>query len=145
MSDNKKIFDSLKDAGSAAFDVVKDFGGRLQEERAQYAHGAEANSPYGASDKDGLVDKATTTAKELGASLKKAADGTRESAAFDAAKGKFSTAYNETREGVMDAYNSAQARRAEKKNAARPGQDSAPSQGDNIIDGEVIETDDPQN
>ena len=45
----------------------------------------------------------------------------------------------------MDAYNSAQARRAEKKNAARPGQDSAPSQGDNIIDGEVIDTDDPQN
>ena len=145
MSNNKKIFDSLKDAGSAAFDVAKDFGGRLQEERAQYAHGAEANSPYGASDKDGLVDKATTTAKELGASLKKAADGTRKSATFDAAKGKFSTAYNETREGVMDAYNSAQARRAEQKNAARPGQDSAPSQGDNIIDGEVIETDDPQN
>ncbi|MCG7445633.1 CGLAU_01105 family protein [Corynebacterium sp. ACRPO] len=145
MSDNKKIFDSLKDAGSAAFEVAKDFGGRLQEERTQHAHGAQAHSPYGATGKDGLVDKATATAKEFGASLKKAADGTRESAAFDAAKGKFSTAYNETREGVMDAYNSAQARRAEKKNAPRPGQDSAPSQGDNIIDGEVIETDDPQN
>ena len=140
MSDNKKIFDSLKDAGSAAFDVAKDFGGRLQEERVQHTHGAEAKRPYGASGKE-----ATATAKELGATVKKAADGTRESAAFDAAKGKFSTAYNETREGVMDAYNSAQARRAEKKNAARPGQDSAPSQGDNIIDGEVIETDDPQN
>ena len=91
------------------------------------------------------MDKATATAKEFGATVKKAADGTRESAAFDAAKGKFSTAYNETREGVMDAYNSAQARRAEKKNAPRPGRDSAPSQGDNIIDGEVIDTDDPQN
>ena len=92
MSDNKKIFDSLKDAGSAAFDVAKDFGGRLQEERAQHAHGAEAKSPYGASGKEGLVDKATATAKEFGATVKKAADGTRESAAFDAAKGKFSTA-----------------------------------------------------
>ena len=89
MSDNKKIFDSLKDAGSAAFDVAKDFGGRLQEERAQHAHGAEAKSPYGASGKEGLVDKATATAKEFGATVKKAADGTRESAAFDAAKGKF--------------------------------------------------------
>ena len=39
MSDKKKIFDSLKDAGSAAFDVAKDFGGRLQEEREQHAHG----------------------------------------------------------------------------------------------------------
>ena len=37
MSDNKKIFDSLKDAGSAAFEVAKDFGGRLQEERTQHA------------------------------------------------------------------------------------------------------------
>ena len=145
MSDNKKIFDSLKDAGSAAFEVAKDFGGRLQEERTQHAHGAQAYSPYGATGKDGLVDKATATAKEFGASLKKAADGTRESASFADAKGKFSTAYQETRGGVMDAYNSAQARRAEKKNAARPGQDSAPSQGDNIIDGEVIDTDDPQN
>ena len=145
MSDNKKIFDSLKDAGSAAFEVAKDFGGRLQEERAQHAQDAQEASPYGASGKDSLVDKATTTAKELGATVKKAADGTRESASFAAAKGKFSTAYNETREGVMDAYNSAQARRAEKKNAARPGQDSAPSQGDNIIDGEVIDTDDPKN
>lgn len=45
MNDNKKIFDSLKDAGSAAFDVAKDFGGRLQEERAQHAHGAEAKAP----------------------------------------------------------------------------------------------------
>ena len=145
MSDNKKFFDSLKDAGSAAFEVAKDFGGRLQEERTQHAHGAETESPYGNTGKDGLVDKATTTAKEFGASLKKAADGTRESASFADAKGKFTTAYNETREGVMDAYNSAQARRAEKKNASRPGQNSAPSQGDNIIDGEVIDTDDPQN
>ncbi|MDV2421218.1 CGLAU_01105 family protein [Corynebacterium tuberculostearicum] len=142
MSDNKKIFDSLKDAGSAAFEVAKDFGGRLQEERTQHA---QAHSPYGATGKDGLVDKATTTAKEFGASLKKAADGTRESASFADAKGKFTTAYQETRGGVMDAYNSAQARRAEKKNAPRPGQNSAPSQGDNIIDGEVIDTDDPQN
>ena len=39
MSDNKKIFDSLKDAGSAAFEVAKDFGGRLQEERTQHANG----------------------------------------------------------------------------------------------------------
>ena len=145
MSDNKKIFDSLKDAGSAAFEVAKDFGGRLQEEHTQHANGAQAESPYGNTGKDGLVDKAATTAKEFGASLKKAADGTRESASFADAKGKFTTAYQETRGGVMDAYNSAQARRAEKKNAARPGQDSAPSQDDNIIDGEVIDTDDPKN
>ena len=145
MSDNKKIFDSLKDAGSAAFEVAKDFGGRLQEERAQHAQGAQAQSPYGSTGKDGLVDKATTTAKEFGASLKKAADGTRESASFADAKGKFTTAYQETRGGVMDAYNSAQARRAEEQNAPRPGQKSAPSQGDPLLDGEVIATDDPQN
>ena len=45
MSDNKKIFDSLKDAGSAAFEVAKDVGGRLQEERTQHANGAQAESP----------------------------------------------------------------------------------------------------
>ena len=44
MSDNKKIFDSLKDAGSAAFEVAKDFGGRLQEERTQHAQGAQAQA-----------------------------------------------------------------------------------------------------
>lgn len=103
MTEKKKLFDSLKEAGASALNTAKDFGGRLQEEREnQGAQGAGAQAPQG--DKDGMLDKATTTAKQWGASIKKAAEETRDSEAFSEAKDKFADAYKETREGVKDAY-----------------------------------------
>ena len=107
MTEKKKLFDSLKEAGASALNTAKDFGGRLQEEREnQGAQGAGAQVSQG--DKEGMLDKATTTAKQWGASIKKAAEETRESEAFSEAKGKFADAYQETREGVKDAYGYAQ-------------------------------------
>ena len=87
-----------------------------------------------------MLDKATTTAKQWGASIKKAAEETRESEAFSEAKGKFADAYQETREGVKDAYGYAQ-----EKNAPKNGNSAAADKDDNIIDGEVIDTDEPTN
>ena len=102
MTEKKKLFDSLKEAGASALNTAKDFGGRLQEEREnQGAQGAGAQGPQG--DKDGMLDKATNTAKQWGASIKKAAEETRDSEAFSEAKDKFADAYQETREGVKDA------------------------------------------
>lgn len=141
MTEKEKLFDSLKEAGASALNTAKDFGGRLQEEREN--QGAGAQDPLG--DKDGMLDKATTTAKQWGASIKKAAEETRDSEAFSAAKDKFADAYQETREGVKDAYDYAQERVNEKKNAPKNGNSAAAESDDNIIDGEVIDTDEPTN
>ena len=155
MTEKKKLFDSLKEAGASALNTAKDFGGRLQEEREN--QGAGAQDPLG--DKDGMLDKATTTAKQWGASIKKAAEETRDSEAFSEAKDKFADAYQETREGVKDAYGYAQESRGlgdvykrqaqervnEKKNAPKNGNSAAADKDDNIIDGEVIDTDEPTN
>lgn len=141
MTEKKKLFDSLKEAGASALNTAKDFGGRLQEEREN--QGAGAQDPLG--DKDGMLDKATTTAKQWGASIKKAAEETRDSEAFSEAKDKFADAYQETREGVKDAYGYAQERVNEKKNAPENGNSAAADKDDNIIDGEVIDTDEPTN
>lgn len=144
MTEKKKLFDSLKEAGASALNTAKDFGGRLQEEREnQGARGAGAQDPQG--EKGGMLDKATTTAKQWGASIKKAAEETRDSEAFSEAKGKFADAYQETREGVKDAYDYAQERVNEKKNAPKNGNSAAAESDDNIIDGEVIDTDEPTN
>lgn len=144
MTEKKKLFNSLKEAGASALNTAKDFGGRLQEEREnQGAQGAGAQVSQG--DKEGMLDKATTTAKQWGASIKKAAEETRESEAFSEAKGKFADAYQETREGVKDACGYAQERVNEKKNAPKNGNSAAADKDDNIIDGEVIDTDEPTN
>ncbi|WP_411702833.1 CGLAU_01105 family protein [Corynebacterium sp. LaCa142] len=143
MTEKKKLFDSLKEAGASALNTAKDFGGRLQEEREnQGVRGAGAQGPLG--EKDGMLDKATNTAKQWGASIKKAAEETRDSEAFSAAKDKFADAYQETREGVKDAYGYAQ-ERVNEKNAPKNGNSAAADKDDNIIDGEVIDTDEPTN
>lgn len=139
MTEKKKLFDSLKEAGASALNTAKDFGGRLQEERENQG----AQGPQG--ENDGMLDKATTTAKQWGASIKKAAEETRDSEAFSEAKDKFADAYQETREGVKDAYDYAQERVNEKKNAPKNGNSAAADKDDNIIDGEVIDTDEPTN
>lgn len=144
MTEKKKLFDSLKEAGASALNTAKDFGGRLQEEREnQGVQGTGAQDPQG--DKGGMLDKATTTAKQWGASIKKVAEETRDSEAFSEAKDKFADAYKETREGVKDAYDYAQERVNEKKNAPKNGNSAAAGTDDNIIDGEVIDTDEPTN
>ncbi|WP_234461327.1 CGLAU_01105 family protein [Corynebacterium macginleyi] len=103
MTEKKKLFDSLKEAGASALNTAKDFGGRLQEERDNQglqgarAQGADAQASQG--DNDGMLDKATNTAKRWGASIKKAAEETRESEAFSETKDKFADAYRKTRGG----------------------------------------------
>ena len=144
MTEKKKLFDSLKEAGASALNTAKDFGGRLQEEREnQGAQGTGAQAPQG--DKDGMLDKGTNGGKQWGESSKKGAEETRDSEAFSAAKDKFADAYQETREGVKDAYGYAQERVNEKKNAPKNGNSAAADKDDNIIDGEVIDTDEPTN
>ncbi|MBK4137101.1 hypothetical protein GWO52_01120 [Corynebacterium macginleyi] len=149
MTEKKKLFDSLKEAGASALNTAKDFGGRLQEERENQglqgvrAQGADAQASQG--DNDGMLDKATNTAKRWGASIKKAAEETRESEAFSETKDKFADAYRKTREGVKDAYDYAQKRVNEKNNAPQNGNSAAADKDDNIIDGEVIDTDETTN
>ena len=48
MTEKKKLFDSLKEAGASALNTAKDFGGRLQEEREnQGAQGGGRTGPTG--------------------------------------------------------------------------------------------------
>ena len=77
------VFDSFKNAGSSAFDVAKDFGGRFKEERQQQAQDAQADRIARAADKAGMgsgtakeesfLDRVTTTAKNFGDSVSSAA------------------------------------------------------------------------
>lgn len=81
------VFDSIKNAGSSAFDVAKDFGGRFKEERQIQAQNAQADRIARAADAAGMgdgtakeesfFDRVTTTAKNLGESVSSAARETR--------------------------------------------------------------------
>ncbi|WP_312714869.1 CGLAU_01105 family protein [Corynebacterium flavescens] len=156
MTDKKSLTDSLKEAGSSAFEVAKEFGGHLKADRAKQAEDEPAGEGTGNSS-DNVFDKVSSTAKDLGATLKAAAEATRTSEAFADAKGKINTAYNETREGVSEAYKSAKERSQRAEGNATPDGPSAktgnPSKTDGtaadgsaspveeILEGEVIETD----
>lgn len=150
-NDNNKVFDSIKNAGASAFEVAKDFSGRLKEDRATKADAAGADSATqeaadqaakNAEDgKESFIDRATGVAKDWGESIKRAADGTRESETFSEAKGKIGAAYQESRTAVGEAVDKAKERRAEKNSATAGAGDNIKDDraADDIIEGEVVE------
>ena len=111
------VFDSIKNAGTSAFDVAKDFGGRFKEERQNLAQSAQADRIARAADAAGMgdgtskeesfLDRVTSTAKNIGESVSSAARETRNSESFEKAREDFSTAFTETREGVEEAISNA--------------------------------------
>ena len=143
------VFDSFKNAGSSAFDVAKDFGGRFKEERQNQAQSAQADRIARAADAAGMgdgtakeesfFDRVTSTAKNLGESVSSAARETRNSASFEKAREDFTTAFNETRDGVEEAINNAKDKRAESQTPQSPRNPYSPKPKDNVIDGEVID------
>lgn len=149
------VFDSIKNAGSSAFDVAKDFGGRFKEERQNQAQSAQADRIARAADEAGMgdgtakeesfLDRVTSTAKNIGESVSSAARETRNSESFEKAREDFNTAFNETREGVQGAINNAKEQRAEGKHAQQPQEPQsprnpyAPKPNDDVIDGEVVD------
>ena len=146
------VFDSIKNAGSSAFDVAKDFGGRFKEERQRQAQSAQADRIARAADASGMgdgtakeesfLDRVTSTAKDLGESVSSAARETRNSESFVKAREDFNTAFNETRDGVQGAINNAKDQRAERPGTQEPQgprNPYAPKQNDNIIDGEIVD------
>ena len=149
------VFDSIKNAGSSAFDVAKDFGGRFKEECQNQAQSAQADRIARAADEAGMgdgtakeesfFDRVTSTAKNLGESVSSAARETRNSESFEKAREDFNTAFTETREGVQGAINNAKEQRAEGKHAQQPQEPQsprnpyAPKPNDDVIDGEVVD------
>ena len=146
------VFDSIKNAGSSAFDVAKDFGGRFKEERQRQAQSAQADRIARAADASGMgdgtakeesfIDRVTSTAKDLGESVSSAARETRKSESVEKARTDFNTAFNETRDGVQRAINNAKEQRAERAETQEPQgprNPYAPKQNDNIIDGEIVD------
>ena len=130
------VFDSIKNAGSSAFDVAKDFGGRFKEERQNQAQSAQADRIARAADEarmgdgtakeESFFDRVTSTAKNIGESVSSAARETRNSESFEKAREDFTTAFNETREGVQGAINNAKEQRAEGKHAQQPQEPQSP-------------------
>ncbi|KKO80474.1 hypothetical protein WU87_04725 [Corynebacterium minutissimum] len=149
------VFDSIKNAGSSAFGVAKDFGGRFKEERQNQAQSAQADRIARAADEAGMgdgtakeesfLDRVTSTAKNIGESVSSAARETRNSESFEKAREDFTTAFNETREGVQGAINNAKEQRAEGKHAQQPQEPQSPRNpyaqkpNDDVIDGEVVD------
>lgn len=146
------VFDSIKNAGSSAFDVAKDFGGRFKEERQNQAQNAQADRIARAADAAGMgdgtakeesfFDRVTSTAKNLGESVSSAARETRNSESFVKAREDFNTAFAETREGVQSAINNAKEQRAagqQPQEPQSPRNPYAPKPNDDVIDGEVVD------
>ena len=146
------VFDSVKNAGSSAFDVAKDFGGRFKEERQNQAQNAQADRIARAADAAGMgdgtakeesfFDRVTSTAKNLGESVSSAARETRNSESFVKAREDFNTAFTETREGVQSAINNAKEQRAAGQQPQEPQSPRNPyaaKPNDDVIDGEVVD------
>ena len=146
------VFDSIKNAGSSAFDVAKDFGGRFKEERQNQAQSAQAYRIARAADEAGMgdgtakeesfFDRVTSTAKSLGESVSSAARETRNSESFEKAREDFNNAFTETREGVQGAINNAKERRSAGQQPQEPQSPRNPYEqkpNDDVIDGEVVD------
>ena len=146
------VFDSIKNAGSSAFDVAKDFGGRFKEERQNQAQSAQADRIARAADEAGMgdgtakeesfFDRVTSTAKSLGESVSSAARETRNSESFEKAREDFNNAFTETREGVQGAINNAKERRSAGQQPQEPQSPRNPyaqKPNDDVIDGEVVD------
>ena len=143
----KESWGPIKEAGASAMGVAKEFTDRFREDRTTHA----ADKPEVGEDAS-LVDKAKAAAKDYGGSLRRAVEGTKDSESFNAAKDNFGQAYNATKDGVNEAVNTAQERRRANGATAEPestgkhakGADSVADPTQDIIDGEVISTEDNQ-
>lgn len=86
-----ETLESLKAAGTSALGVAKEFTNRFREDRAANADGNETpesvESP-GEEKKGSFFDRATDFAKDIGGSVRRAAEGTRDTEAFSEAKEK---------------------------------------------------------
>lgn len=128
--------ESLKTAGASAVDVAKNFGENFKEEREAKKDGQAAEATQ--SEDSSLLNKVTNIAKSYGGTVLSAAESTRSSEAFSEAKEKISEALSETKDGVSEAVSTAK----ERREASKEAKDSSSSNGPDIIEGEVISTDD---
>lgn len=151
MDSLREPLESLKNAGTSAAGVAKEFSQRLREDReasqAEAAGFASAAQSTGAeaTGKDSLLNKATAIAKDLGGSVLRAAEATSQTPQFAEAKERIGEAAKTTRAGLAEAYGTAKANREAKKTAVEettPGAHGSETAGKaDIIDGEVISTD----
>lgn len=130
-NNNKDLVATLKGAGLSARDVVEEFATRFREDRAATTPSTAAN--YGTTEQTGnLVDRATEFVKDMAGSVSRAAEATRATPAFTDAKDKIGTAFTEAKSTVEE--------KVKKKDAPN----TTPPQDNDIIDGEVINPDNPQ-
>lgn len=148
IADNLKApAESLKQAGISARDVIDEFATRFQEDRKATtpaaAYSGASNESTG-----NFVERTTELVRDVAGSVKRAADGTKQTPAFTEAKEKFSTAFTETKQGVAASFSEAKGtaqQKAEDLKNSRNSDASNPNtpsenKGD-IIDGEVISSD----
>lgn len=148
-----ETLESLKAAGTSAFGVAKEFTNRFREDRAAHADSKEeADSTAAADDskKGSFFDRATDLAKDIGGSVRRAAEETRDTEAFNEAKEKAGSAFGVVREEAAGAVNSVKSRINERRDAkSEEDVDGVkPSKGDEVADptaevveGEVISSD----
>ena len=148
-----ETLESLKAAGTSALGVAKEFTNRFREDRAANADGNETlesvESP-GEEKKGSFFDRATDFAKDIGGSVRRAAEGTRDTETFSEAKEKAGSAFGVVREEASDAVNNVKSRINERRDAKSvdDAQDTKPQKGDDVADptaevveGEVISSD----
>lgn len=159
MDSLREPLESLKTAGASAAGVAKEFSQRLREDRevskAEAAGFASATQATGAETKGdaSILDKVTAVAKDLGGSVKRAAEATAQTPQYAEAKERIGEAAKTTKVGVTEAYGTAKANREAKK-ASKGGAATGTATGTagatgsetpgktDIIDGEVISTED---
>ncbi|MDY3127272.1 MAG: CGLAU_01105 family protein [Corynebacterium sp.] len=153
-SSTNDTLETLKAAGKSALDLAKDFTERFREDRetksaaadsaTASAHGFTGESPAGAKESGSFIDKATEIAKDLGGSVRRAAEGTRDSAEFGNAKENLGAAFAVAKEEATEAVKNLKGRVDEYKgkattgNAQAPDTDTVADPSAAIVDGEVI-------
>lgn len=142
-SNRSSLLDSLKSAGSAVGEVISDFSDRLREDRAERTaekgqdslserlKQAAARARQELSDAQGGSDirdasgrfakEAEEIFKEMYGSVSRAADGTRDSEAYDKVRGQVSESVQSVRGSIDDAVAKARERTQKKDGAGAAG------------------------
>lgn len=146
-----ETLESLKAAGTSAFGVAKEFTNRFREDRATHSDdSATPPSPEASEDgkKGSFIDRATDFAKDIGGSVRRAAEETRDTETFTDAKEKAGSAFGVVREEATDAVQNVKSRINERKGAKSDGNKPVDKGDDvadptaDIVDGEVISSED---
>ena len=119
IADNLKApAESLKQAGISARDGIDEFATRFQEDRKATtpaaAYSGASNESTG-----NFVERTTELVRDVAGSVKRAADGTKQTPAFTEAKEKFSTAFTETKQGVAASFSEAKGTAQQKAEEAK--------------------------